>query len=171
MVQKQKELVREQQELEREKERLDREFQLEKLSYFEGVAGGLGVSGDFEGLKNLMITDQLKRRVPGAAREQFVDIWVKSIVPCDLADKLEEYESVRAIYTEREAHSNDTRYKPTNNKFVSDNKGVSLQPKDTPFLSKAKLPKESNTGTNRSFKPKCFICENVEHFCSRMPEK
>ncbi|GFX47500.1 hypothetical protein TNCV_618591 [Trichonephila clavipes] len=43
-----------------------------------------------------MITDKLKRRVPGDAREQFVNNWVKSIVPGDLAEKLDEYESVRA---------------------------------------------------------------------------
>ncbi|GFS89802.1 retrovirus-related Pol polyprotein from transposon opus [Trichonephila clavipes] len=83
--------------------------------------GGLGVN-DFEGLKNLMITDQLKRRVLGDAREQFVDNWVKSIVPGDLADKLDEYESVRANV--KGAHSNDNRYRPTNNKFVSVNKGA-----------------------------------------------
>ncbi|GFT08786.1 retrovirus-related Pol polyprotein from transposon opus [Trichonephila clavipes] len=41
-------------------------------------------------------TDQLKRRVPADVREQFVDNWVKSIVTGDLADKLDEYESVRA---------------------------------------------------------------------------
>ncbi|GFX55630.1 retrovirus-related Pol polyprotein from transposon opus [Trichonephila clavipes] len=54
-----------------------------------------------------MITDQLKRRVPGDVREKFVDNWVKSIVPGDLADKLDEYESVRANV--KGAHSNDTR--------------------------------------------------------------
>ncbi|GFX42149.1 retrovirus-related Pol polyprotein from transposon opus [Trichonephila clavipes] len=89
-----------------------------------------------------MITDQLKRRVPGDAREQFVDNWVKSIVPGDLADKLDEYKSVRA--NEREAHLNDTR--------------------------KAELPIESYTGTSRGFKPKCFICENVGHLAREYPK-
>ncbi|GFY46464.1 CCHC-type domain-containing protein [Trichonephila inaurata madagascariensis] len=84
-----------------------RDFVFEITSYFEEWLGGLGVN-DFEGLKNLMITDQLKRRVSGDVREQFVDIWVKSIVSDDLADKLDEYESVRANV--RGAHSNDTRY-------------------------------------------------------------
>ncbi|GFY37188.1 retrovirus-related Pol polyprotein from transposon 297 [Trichonephila inaurata madagascariensis] len=115
-----------------------------------------------------MITDQLKRRVPGDVREQFVDIWVKSIVPGDLADKLDEYESVRANV--RGAHSNDMRYRPTKSKFVSNNRGASLQPKDTPFFWKAKLLTESNTGTNRSFKPKCFICENVGHLARECPK-
>ncbi|GFR18416.1 retrovirus-related Pol polyprotein from transposon opus [Trichonephila clavata] len=115
-----------------------------------------------------MITDQLKRRVPGDIREQFVDNWVKSIVPGDLADKLDEYESVRANV--RGAHSNDARYRPTNNKFVSDNKGANLQPKDAPFFRKTKLPVESNTGTSRGFKPKCFICENVGHLARECPK-
>ncbi|GFX71141.1 hypothetical protein TNCV_3649061 [Trichonephila clavipes] len=83
-----------------------RDFVFEITSYFEEWLGGLGVN-DFEGLKNLMITDQLKRRVPGDVREQFIDDWVKSIVPGDLADKLYEYESVRANV--KGAHSNDTR--------------------------------------------------------------
>ncbi|GFU96439.1 retrovirus-related Pol polyprotein from transposon opus [Trichonephila clavipes] len=128
--------------------------------------GGLGVN-DFEGLKNLMITDQLKR-VPGDVREQFINNWVKSIVPGDIADKLDEYESVRANV--KGAHSNDTRYRSTNNKFVSDNKGASLQPKDAPFFRKAKLPIESNTGTSKGFKPKCFVCENVGHLARECPK-
>ncbi|GFY62115.1 uncharacterized protein TNIN_118591 [Trichonephila inaurata madagascariensis] len=80
-----------------------RDFVFEITSYFEEWLGGLDVN-DFEGLKNLMITDQLKRRVPSDVREQFVDNWVKSIFPGDLADKLDEYESVRANV--RGAHSN-----------------------------------------------------------------
>ncbi|GFT79317.1 CCHC-type domain-containing protein [Trichonephila clavipes] len=109
-----------------------RDFVFEITGYFEEWLGGLGVN-DFEGLKNLMITDQLKRRVPGDVREQFVDNWVKSIITGDLADKLDEYESTRANVKN---HSNDTRYRPTNIKFVSDDKGASLQPKDAPFLGK-----------------------------------
>ncbi|GFS51711.1 CCHC-type domain-containing protein [Trichonephila inaurata madagascariensis] len=144
-----------------------RDFVFEITSYFEEWLGGLGIN-DFEGLKNLMITDQLKRRAPGDVREQFVDNWVKSIVPGDLADKLDEYESVRANV--KGAHSNETRYRPTNNKFVSDNKGASLQPKDAPFFRKAKLPIELNTGASRGFKPKCFICENVGHLARECPK-
>ncbi|GFY54803.1 retrovirus-related Pol polyprotein from transposon opus [Trichonephila inaurata madagascariensis] len=118
-----------------------RDFVFEITSYFKEWLGGLGIN-DFKGLKNLMITDQLKRRVPGDVREQFVDNWVKSIVPGDLADKLDEYESVRANV--KGAHSNDTR--------------------------KAKLLIELNTGTSRGLKPKCFICENVGHLARECPK-
>ncbi|GFX71424.1 retrovirus-related Pol polyprotein from transposon 297 [Trichonephila clavipes] len=82
-------------------------------------------------------------------------------------DKLDKYESVRANV--RGAHSNNMIYRPTN-KFVSDNKGASLLPKDSPFFWKAKLPIESNTGTSRNFKPKCFICENIGHLARECPK-
>ncbi|GFY51048.1 retrovirus-related Pol polyprotein from transposon opus [Trichonephila inaurata madagascariensis] len=117
------------------------DFVFEITSYFEEWLRGLGVN-DFEGLMNLIITDQLKRRVPGDVREQFVDNWVKSVVPGDLAEKLDEYESVTANV--KGAHSNDTR--------------------------KAKLLIELNTGTSRGFKPKCFICENVGHLAGECPK-
>ncbi|GFY67814.1 CCHC-type domain-containing protein [Trichonephila inaurata madagascariensis] len=83
-----------------------RDFVFEITSYFEEWLGGLGIN-DFEGLKNLTITDLLKGHVPGDVREQIVNNWVKSIVPGDLADKLDEYESVRANV--KGAHLNDTR--------------------------------------------------------------
>ncbi|GFQ70584.1 CCHC-type domain-containing protein [Trichonephila clavata] len=37
-------------------------------------------------------------------------------------------------------------------------------------LRKTKLPVESNTGTSRGFKPKCFICENVGHSARECPK-
>ncbi|GFU34435.1 retrovirus-related Pol polyprotein from transposon 297 [Trichonephila clavipes] len=106
--------------------------------------------------------NQLKAR---EAEEKFDDyVYIRG----DLADKLDEYESVRA--NAKGAHSKDTRYRPTNNKFLSDNKGSSMQPKDAPFFRKANLPIESNTGTSRWFKPKCFICENVGHLSRECPK-
>ncbi|GFW79905.1 retrovirus-related Pol polyprotein from transposon opus [Trichonephila clavipes] len=136
------------------------DFVFEITSYFEELLGGLGVN-DFEGLKNLIIIDQLQRHDPSDVREQFVNNWVKSVLPDDLADKLNEYESV--VANVRGAHSNGARYRPTNNEFVWDNKGASLQPKDNTIFWKAKLPIESNTETSRGFKHKRFICENVGH--------
>ncbi|GFT89398.1 uncharacterized protein TNCV_4386851 [Trichonephila clavipes] len=58
-----------------------------------------------------MITDQLKRRVPGDVREQFIDDWVKSIVPGDLADKLDEYEK---RHLARECPKNTRKTPPHN---------------------------------------------------------
>ncbi|GFY46234.1 retrovirus-related Pol polyprotein from transposon opus [Trichonephila inaurata madagascariensis] len=119
-----------------------RDFVFELTSYFEEWLGGLGVN-DFEGLKNLMITDQLKRRVPGDVREQFVYNWVKSILPGDLADKLDDYESVRANV--RGGHSNDTEYRPTNNKFVSDNKGARHLARECPKNTRKTPPRNARS--------------------------
>ncbi|GFR03651.1 CCHC-type domain-containing protein [Trichonephila clavata] len=49
-------------------------------------------------------------------------------------------------------------------------KVANLQPKDAPFFRKTKLPVESNTGTSRGLKPKCFICENVGHLARECPK-
>ncbi|GFY19367.1 retrovirus-related Pol polyprotein from transposon opus [Trichonephila clavipes] len=91
-------------------------------------------------------TDQSKRRVSGDVREQFVDNWVKSIVPCDLADKLEEYESVRANV--KGAHSNDMRYRPTNNKFFSDNKSARYLARECPKNIRKTPPRNARSNIN-----------------------
>ncbi|GBN50140.1 hypothetical protein AVEN_264518-1, partial [Araneus ventricosus] len=50
---------------------------------------------DFDGLKNLFITDQVKKRVPQEVRDHFVGVWGTIAKPQDLADKLDGYECVR----------------------------------------------------------------------------
>ncbi|GFT64064.1 retrovirus-related Pol polyprotein from transposon opus [Trichonephila clavipes] len=72
-----------------------RDFVFEITSYFEEWLDGMEVR-DFKSLKDLMVTDQLKKRVPGEIREHFVDEWTKFYEPSVLADKLDGYESVRS---------------------------------------------------------------------------
>ncbi|GFU40142.1 CCHC-type domain-containing protein [Trichonephila clavipes] len=72
-----------------------RDFVFEITSYFEEWLDGMEVR-DFKSLKDLIITDQLKKRVPGEIREHFVDEWAKFYEPSVLADKLDGYESVRS---------------------------------------------------------------------------
>ncbi|GFQ64181.1 hypothetical protein TNCT_445481 [Trichonephila clavata] len=38
------------------------------------------------------------------------------------------------------------------------------------FFRQTKLLIESNTGTSRGFKPKCFVCENVGHLARKCPK-
>ncbi|GFT48968.1 CCHC-type domain-containing protein [Trichonephila clavipes] len=64
-----------------------RDFVFEITSYFEEWLDGMEVR-DFKSLKDLIITDQLKKRVPGEIREHFVDEWAKFYEPSVLADKL-----------------------------------------------------------------------------------
>ncbi|GFW91298.1 uncharacterized protein TNCV_737131 [Trichonephila clavipes] len=114
-----------------------------------------------------MITDQSKRRVPGDVREQFVDNWVKSIVPGDLADKLDEYESVRANVNG--AHSNDTRYRPTNNKFVSDNKGARHLARECPKNTRKTPPRGARSNIITAKGTELEIAKQVVNASVPMP--
>ncbi|GBN02872.1 hypothetical protein AVEN_153228-1 [Araneus ventricosus] len=67
-----------------------KELVFELRNYFEG----LNVR-DFKGLKELMIADQLKRRVPNEVKDNFLDEWGELIDPLVLAGKLDQYKSVR----------------------------------------------------------------------------
>ncbi|GBL95801.1 hypothetical protein AVEN_723-1 [Araneus ventricosus] len=72
-----------------------REFVFELRNYLDGWLDGLDVR-DFENLKNLMISDQIKRRVAVEVKEHFLDEWGKLVDPLVLAGKIDEYESVRS---------------------------------------------------------------------------
>lgn len=47
-------------------------------------------------MKNLVVTEQIKRQVPYEIKEHFIDEWAKLNNPYELATKLDEYESVRS---------------------------------------------------------------------------
>ncbi|GBL92496.1 hypothetical protein AVEN_59625-1 [Araneus ventricosus] len=65
-------------------------------TYLDGWLGTLKVK-DFEGLKDLMITDQLKKRGSPEMKEKFLDSWSKICDPEILAEKFDDYETVRRI--------------------------------------------------------------------------
>ncbi|GBM03861.1 hypothetical protein AVEN_231326-2 [Araneus ventricosus] len=70
-----------------------REFTFEISNYFQEWIEGLKIDS-FEKLKNLMITDQIKRRAPFEAKDHFLDEWMRLVSPSELADRLDEYELV-----------------------------------------------------------------------------
>ncbi|GFT65830.1 SCAN box domain-containing protein [Trichonephila clavipes] len=49
-------------------------------------------------LKDLLITEQLKYRVPAEVREHFLDDWITLKTPYELAEKLDEYESIKQSF-------------------------------------------------------------------------
>ena len=74
-----------------------KDFAYEVTNYFQGWIEGLEVN-DFEGLRNLMITDQMKRKVPQEIREHFIDEWSTILTPSELANKVDEFESCRRTF-------------------------------------------------------------------------
>ncbi|GBM41164.1 hypothetical protein AVEN_35738-1 [Araneus ventricosus] len=63
-----------------------KEMVFELRNHLEGRLDGLNVK-DFKSLKDLMIVDQLKRRVSSDIKDHFLEEWGKLIDPLELAGK------------------------------------------------------------------------------------
>ncbi|GFX12733.1 SCAN box domain-containing protein [Trichonephila clavipes] len=74
-----------------------RNYAHELNSYFSEWIAELQVK-TFEQLKDLLITEQLKYRVPAEVREHFLDDWIKLKTPYELAEKLDENESIKQSF-------------------------------------------------------------------------
>ncbi|GFT14743.1 uncharacterized protein TNCV_99411 [Trichonephila clavipes] len=75
-----------------------RDYYFEIKSYFEGCLDELKIA-NFNRLKDLIIFDQIKRRVPPEVRDHFVDDWSGWVSPSELADKLDVYCNIRNATT------------------------------------------------------------------------
>ncbi|GFX72129.1 uncharacterized protein TNCV_3050521 [Trichonephila clavipes] len=62
-------------------------------AYFEGWLNELKIDS-FDGLKNLMIADQMKKRCSPERKEHYLDIWEEPISPEILTDKLEAFDNI-----------------------------------------------------------------------------
>ncbi|GFS59037.1 stress response protein nst1 [Trichonephila clavipes] len=70
-----------------------KDFYYEIRNFCEEWLNGLDIQ-TFEDLKDLLITDQMKKKVPSEVREHFLDEWAKIKTPRVLVEKLDEYEDV-----------------------------------------------------------------------------
>ncbi|GFW46293.1 retrovirus-related Pol polyprotein from transposon opus [Trichonephila clavipes] len=135
-----------------------RDFVFEITSYFEKWLDGMEVR-DFKSLKDLIITDQLKKRVPGEIREHFVDEWAKFYEPSVLADKLDGYESVRSSVKKTSqpemslSNTSDSRSNIKKEHAIIKN-DIQSQRYKLPFKQEPKQP---------TFKPTCYSCGRVGH--------
>ncbi|GFW90643.1 uncharacterized protein TNCV_628091 [Trichonephila clavipes] len=71
-----------------------KDYYFEIRVYFEGWLNELKIDS-FDGLKNLMIADQMKKRCSPECKEHYLDIWEEFISPEMLADKLEAFDNIR----------------------------------------------------------------------------
>ncbi|GFU21153.1 retrovirus-related Pol polyprotein from transposon 297 [Trichonephila clavipes] len=75
-------------------EALWKDFAYELNNYLEGWLDSLEVK-DFNSLKDLVFTDQLKKRVANEVKEHFVDIWGDIKGSSELVQKIDDYEVAR----------------------------------------------------------------------------
>ncbi|GFW19855.1 uncharacterized protein TNCV_3561581 [Trichonephila clavipes] len=71
-----------------------KDYYSEIRAYFEGWLNELKIDS-FDGLKNLMIVDQIKKRCFPECKEHYLDICEELISPEMLADKLEAFDKIR----------------------------------------------------------------------------
>ncbi|GFT80293.1 uncharacterized protein TNCV_1189641 [Trichonephila clavipes] len=102
-----------------------KDYYFEIGTYFEGWLNELTIDS-LDGLKNLMIADQMKKRCSPECKEHYLDIWEELIFPEMLADKLEAFDNIR-----RSLPSGPRRYVKAG-KTVNDRRQVSFRKPERP---------------------------------------
>ncbi|GBM89255.1 hypothetical protein AVEN_180408-1 [Araneus ventricosus] len=96
----------------------------------------------FKSLKDLMIVDQLKRRVSNDIKDHFLDECGDLVDPLELAGKLDQYESVRSS-------------RKTNHVRVPERKPIErVRPSSPKRIITKNLPKNQNNSLGRVLRPK-----------------
>ncbi|GFY71444.1 SCAN box domain-containing protein [Trichonephila inaurata madagascariensis] len=140
-----------------------RNYAQEPNSYFTEWIAELQVK-TFEQLKDLLIPEQLKYRVPADVREHFLDDWIKLKTLYELAEKLDEYESIKQSFRREIPKKNS--YKLQGGINYS-----SCRPKETPkdFKSKFQIKKEPvyEKNNEKDFEKRrqlrCYECGSYSH--------
>jgi len=166
------------------------DFVFEIRNYFNEWLSGLKIN-DFDSLKELIVVDQLKKRVPNFMREHFIDSWPNYVNANELAGKLDEYENVRSgigIKNSNEFKSNpklwpreDPKNIPRvmnygnsdgieskfenretrNNKYCENDSSPTYKCNDTQKLINSSIRNEQG-------EPKCYSCNlygHISRFC------
>ncbi|GFT70758.1 uncharacterized protein TNCV_2490961 [Trichonephila clavipes] len=94
-------------------------------AYFEGWLNEPKIDS-FDGLKNLMIADQMKKRCSPECKEHYLNIWEELISPEMLADKQEDFDNIR-----RSLPSGPRRYVKAS-EIVNDGRQVSFRKHERP---------------------------------------
>ncbi|XP_035206330.1 uncharacterized protein LOC118181324 [Stegodyphus dumicola] len=149
-----------------------RDFAFALRNYFEEWIAGLVIT-DFELLKELMITDQMKRRVNVEVRQHFIDEWSKITTPEKLAEMLEEYENVREPRKKMSiVHSSESLRGNTNNLNSRDPLKYHQSEREDRYASDRKEhlwnQDERQFDMRRPFK--CYSCGSTQHLRPQCPE-
>ncbi|GFW28256.1 retrovirus-related Pol polyprotein from transposon 17.6 [Trichonephila clavipes] len=144
------------------------DFYYELQTYFEGWIAGLGIT-TFKQLKDLMITDQLKKKAPIEFKEHHLDEWSGIISPVDLARKIEEYEDVRKTFQKKVtwSYSKDTMKKKWNNSTIIPRENVSM---NNPMNTREHKNRNNHQDFEKRRRPQCFECGSYDHFRPQCPK-
>ncbi|GBL73966.1 hypothetical protein AVEN_230895-1 [Araneus ventricosus] len=148
------------------------EFTFEISNYFQEWIERLKIDS-FEKLKNLIITDQVKRQAPLEAKDHFLDEWTKLVSPSELAYKLDEYEPVRS---DRKYETKQKKqFDPVEKRTESNQRTVRQKP-FTETRNARNMGYPSRNGESKQMhKVSCYSCGLEGHtarFCpSKFPQR
>ncbi|GFV35432.1 retrovirus-related Pol polyprotein from transposon 17.6 [Trichonephila clavipes] len=133
-----------------------------------GSIAGLGIT-TFKQLKDLMITDQLKKKAPIEFKEHHLDEGSGIISPVDLARKIEEYEDVRKTFQKKVtwSYSKDTMKKKWNNSTIIPRENVSM---NNPMNTREHKNGNNHQDFEKRRRPQCFECGSYDHFRPQCPK-
>ena len=144
-----------------------RNYYHELRSYFTEWIEEMKVE-TFVQLRDLIVAEQIKFRVPVEIREHFLDNWMNIKDPEDLAQKLDDYESVRDSFKRKERPPRNNFRLQEGDKFNDKDKFIPFKDK---FNGKRNVPIKEDTQDEgerdkrfeRRKQPKCYECGSPSH--------
>ncbi|GBM38364.1 hypothetical protein AVEN_75998-1 [Araneus ventricosus] len=124
-------------------------FAYELKSFFNEWVNGIKADS-FEKLSDLIITDQIKRKVSQEIKDHFIDEWSKLNSPDDLVEKLDDYDTLRSTFMSKQPRK-ECHYDKQNS-F-----------KDDSVFTTNEKRKLYGIRHNERGEPKCFHCSNFGH--------
>jgi len=151
------------------------DFAYEVRNYFEQWIGGLKIE-TFENLCDLIITEQIKRKVPAEIKEHFIDQWSQFKTPEEIVDKLEDYENVRLTinmkqdsFVQRGNAVWKKHYYENNQKELLENT-TEYQYVPPPYIEQRSESKSADIVNTRKSKFECYVC-GMSHLARECPER
>ncbi|GBO27425.1 hypothetical protein AVEN_269406-1 [Araneus ventricosus] len=124
-------------------------FAFELRSFFNEWVNGVKADS-FEKLSDLIITDQIKRKMSQEVKDHFIDEWSKLNSPDDLVETLDDYDTLRSTF----------RSKQPRKEWHYDKQNTFKD--DSVFTTNEKEKLYGITHNERG-EPKCFNCSNFGH--------